>query len=100
MAAHELELSARALVAEGKGILAADETTGTVTKRLDALDIESSGRQPWALSFSYPRALQDAALETRKGEEENSDPANRACYRRGQLVHAARLGEYSEEVAA
>ena len=34
------------------------------------------------------------------GEEENIDPVNRALYRRAQLVHAARLCEYSEEVAA
>jgi fructose-bisphosphate aldolase, class I len=37
-----LEATARALVAPGKGILAADESTGTMTKRLDALDIEST----------------------------------------------------------
>ncbi|MEJ7718379.1 MAG: class I fructose-bisphosphate aldolase [Thermoleophilaceae bacterium] len=42
MTAHELELTARALVAEGKGILAADESTGTVTKRLEALGIDST----------------------------------------------------------
>ena len=32
----ELEKTARALVAEGKGILAADESTGTIKKRLDS----------------------------------------------------------------
>ncbi|MGI8596869.1 MAG: class I fructose-bisphosphate aldolase, partial [Thermoleophilaceae bacterium] len=42
MTAHELELTARALVAEGKGILAADESTGTVTKRLEAVDTDST----------------------------------------------------------
>ena len=42
MSAHELELTVRALVAEGKGILAADESTGTVTKRLDAVGIDST----------------------------------------------------------
>jgi fructose-bisphosphate aldolase class I len=38
----ELENAAQALVAEGKGILAADETVPTVTRRLDALKIEST----------------------------------------------------------
>ena len=38
----DLENAAQALVAEGKGILAADETVPTVTRRLDALKIEST----------------------------------------------------------
>ena len=33
-------------------------------------------------------------------EDENIDPADRAFYRGAQLLHAARLVEYSEEVAA
>jgi fructose-bisphosphate aldolase class I len=42
MGKQELEQTARALVADGKGILAADETVPTVTKRLNALNIEST----------------------------------------------------------
>ena len=38
----ELASTARALVASGKGILAADETPGTLTRRLEALKIEST----------------------------------------------------------
>ena len=38
----ELEQTARALVARGKGILAADETVPTLTKRFDALGISST----------------------------------------------------------
>jgi len=38
----ELEKTARALVAEGKGILAADESTGTIKKRLDSIGVEST----------------------------------------------------------
>jgi fructose-bisphosphate aldolase, class I len=39
---EQLESTAMELVSEGKGILAADESTGTITKRLDAVDIEST----------------------------------------------------------
>jgi fructose-bisphosphate aldolase class I len=39
---HELAETARALVAEGKGILAADESTGTIKKRFDSIDVEST----------------------------------------------------------
>ena len=42
-ARQALETTARAMVAPGKGILAADESTGTMTKRLEAVGVESSG---------------------------------------------------------
>src|SRR5215210_3628255 len=38
----DLNETARALVAPGKGILAADESTGTITKRFDSVGIEST----------------------------------------------------------
>src|SRR5215211_8980754 len=38
----DLETTARALVAEGKGILAADESDRTITKRFDSIDVEST----------------------------------------------------------
>jgi fructose-bisphosphate aldolase class I len=42
MAEETLEAIARALVAPGKGILAADESTGTIEKRLKSIDVEST----------------------------------------------------------
>jgi fructose-bisphosphate aldolase class I len=39
---NELHDTARALVAEGKGILAADESTGTIKKRFDSIALEST----------------------------------------------------------
>jgi fructose-bisphosphate aldolase class I len=51
---HETALS---LVAAGKGILAADESTGTITKRLDAVGVESTeeNRQKYRdLLFTTP----------------------------------------------
>ena len=38
----DLNETARALVAPGKGILAADESTGTIKKRFDSIEIEST----------------------------------------------------------
>ncbi|TMM26367.1 MAG: fructose-bisphosphate aldolase class I [Actinobacteria bacterium] len=38
----ELHETAKALVAEGKGILAADESTGTIKKRFDSIQLEST----------------------------------------------------------
>src|SRR3954452_7896614 len=42
MADNELHETAKALVADGKGILAADESTGTIKKRFDSIDLEST----------------------------------------------------------
>jgi fructose-bisphosphate aldolase class I len=42
MATVDLEKTAKALVADGKGILAADETPTTLTKRFEALKIQST----------------------------------------------------------
>ncbi len=42
MAQHDLHETARALVAEGKGILAADESDGTIKKRFDSIGVEST----------------------------------------------------------
>ena len=50
MKRDNLEDTANALVADGKGILAADETPNTLTKRFDVLKIAATARQPASLS--------------------------------------------------
>jgi fructose-bisphosphate aldolase class I len=42
MAVDELNTIARAIVADNKGVLAADESTGTIKKRLDSIGVEST----------------------------------------------------------
>src|SRR6184192_4946479 len=42
MDVQELEATASAIVAEGKGILAADESDSTIKKRFDAIGVEST----------------------------------------------------------
>jgi fructose-bisphosphate aldolase class I len=42
MGAHELHETARAIVADHRGILAADESTGTIKKRFDSIGVEST----------------------------------------------------------
>ena len=49
MSANDLKEVAQAMVAPGKGVLAADESTGTATKRFDQVGIESTdtSRRDW-----------------------------------------------------
>jgi fructose-bisphosphate aldolase class I len=42
MSTHSLEAVAQAMVAPGKGILAADESTGTIEKRLKSIQVENT----------------------------------------------------------
>ena len=59
MGRQELEQTARELITEGKGILAADETVPTLTKRFDALKIastEDSRRTYREMFFTTPGA--------------------------------------------
>jgi fructose-bisphosphate aldolase class I len=58
-AANELEATARALVAPGKGILAADESDATIARRFDAIGLESTEEHRRAyreLLFTAPDA--------------------------------------------
>jgi fructose-bisphosphate aldolase class I len=45
MTTDELAVTARALVAPGKGILAADESSGTIAKRFRSIDVESTAER-------------------------------------------------------
>jgi len=61
VAAHDLEQTAKALVAPGKGILAADESTGTIKKRFDSIGVESTEETR--------RAYRDLLFTTEGAEE-------------------------------
>ena len=59
MNTQQLEQTARAMVAPGKGILAADESTGTIKKRFDTIRLESTEEHRRAyreLLFTAPGA--------------------------------------------
>jgi fructose-bisphosphate aldolase, class I len=59
MSRTELEAVARAMVAKGKGILAADESSGTIKKRFDSIKLESTEearRSYREMLFTAPKA--------------------------------------------
>src|ERR687898_608350 len=61
MASEKLHETAKALVADGKGILAADESSGTIKKRFDAIGVESTEENR--------RAYRDLLFTTEGAEE-------------------------------
>jgi fructose-bisphosphate aldolase class I len=63
--------------------------------RLNAMNVRFKSRLPWALAFSFARAIQQPALETWNGRQANVAAAQKALYHRARCNQAARSGEYS-----
>ena len=54
--------------------------------------------EPWEISFSYGRALQQPALQAWLGKSENAEAMQQALYKRAMLNGAARYGKYTAEM--
>jgi fructose-bisphosphate aldolase, class I len=72
-----------------------DDRAATV--HLDAIN-RLPGTKPWKISFSYGRALQDHALETWHGRDENLATGRQALNQRARCNSAASLGRYTDEI--
>ena len=78
--------------------LSGGQSAELASARLNAMNIRFKSRLPWALAFSYARAIQQPALELWKGLDANVPAAQQALYRRACCNRAARQGEYSAEM--
>ncbi len=63
--------------------------------RLNAMNVQFKSRLPWALAFSFARAIQQPALEIWHGQESYVPAAQQALLHRAKCNRAARRGEYS-----
>ncbi len=72
--------------------LSGGQTPQQATANLHA--INSTGHQPWNLSFSYGRALQEDCLQAWGGKKTAIQAAHDALLKRSRLNSAACLGEY------
>jgi fructose-bisphosphate aldolase class I len=87
----------RAVPAAVSGIafLSGGQPAELASARLNAMNVRFKDRLPWALAFSFARAIQQPALEIWRGEEANVLAAQQALYHRASCNRAARLGEYN-----
>ena len=94
VAAQTVRVLRRCVPAAVPGIffLSGGQTPAEASAHLDA--INRLGPQPWALSFSYGRALQDPVLRAWKGQAANARSAQDALLERARLNSAAREGRY------
>lgn len=90
----------RIVPAEVTGIafLSGGQSAELASARLNAMNVKFKSQLPWALSFSFARAIQQPALEIWKGMEANVEEAQTALYHRAKCNQAARRGEYTIEM--
>ena len=87
----------RAVPAAVPGItfLSGGQSAELASARLNAMNVRFKSRLPWALAFSFARAIQQPALEIWRGEEAHIIAAQKALYHRAKCNRAARRGEYT-----
>lgn len=69
------------------------------TLNLNAIN-QFPGKKPWALTFSYGRALQASVLKAWNGKRENMKAGGEALLKRAQCNSLASLGKYTGEEGA
>jgi len=79
----------------GIAFLSGGQSGDMASARLNAMNVRFKSRLPWALAFSFARAIQQPALEIWLGQESNIKAAQQALLHRARCNRAARLGEYS-----
>jgi fructose-bisphosphate aldolase class I len=79
----------------GVAFLSGGQSAELASARLNAMNARFKPRAPWALAFSFARAIQQPALETWRGAEAHVAAAQQALYHRATCDRAARRGEYS-----
>ena len=98
IAEHTVAVFRRCVPAAVPGIffLSGGQTPEEATLNLDAINRQPN--LPWAMSFSYGRALQEPAQKAWAGDISNKLHAQEALLKRAKLNGAATLGEYSQSM--
>ena len=88
----------RAVPAAVPGIvfLSGGQSDEDATANLNAMNDAYKSEMPWALSFSYGRALQAAPQKAWAGKAENVPAAQQAFLHRARMNSLAQLGDWSD----
>jgi len=79
----------------GIAFLSGGQAAELASARLNAMNLRFRPRMPWALTFSFSRALQQPALEIWRGHDTQASAAQAALAHRARCNRAARRGEYN-----
>ncbi len=78
----------------GIAFLSGGQSADLASARLNVMNARFNSRRPWALAFSFGRAIQQPALEIWQGKKANVMAAREALLHRVRCNRAARRGEY------
>jgi fructose-bisphosphate aldolase class I len=79
----------------GIAFLSGGQSAELASARLNVMNHRFKSQLPWAVAFSFARAIQQPALEIWRGEEANVKAAQQALEHRARCNRAARRGEYT-----
>jgi len=79
----------------GIAFLSGGQPAELATLRLNAMNVRFKSRLPWALAFSFARAIQQPALEIWAGQSAQVAAAQSALLHRIRCNQAARRGDYN-----
>jgi fructose-bisphosphate aldolase class I len=82
----------------GIAFLSGGQPSELASARLNAMNVRFKSQMPWALTFSFSRAIQQPALEIWQGKEANVKAAQQALLHRAKCNRAARRGEYNAAI--
>jgi fructose-bisphosphate aldolase class I len=74
--------------------LSGGQSPEEATANLNAMNTLAA-HQPWNISFSYARALQDPPMKIWHGDKKNTQAAQKIFYQRTKLNSLASLGDYN-----
>jgi fructose-bisphosphate aldolase class I len=82
----------------GIAFLSGGQPSELASARLNAMNVRFKTRAPWALAFSFARAIQQPAMEIWRGEASNVPAAQQSLFHRADCNRAARRGEYTAKM--
>ncbi|MGD0540748.1 MAG: class I fructose-bisphosphate aldolase [Tepidisphaeraceae bacterium] len=79
----------------GIAFLSGGQSGELACARLNAMNVRFASKMPWALTFSFARAIQHPALDIWSGHDASVKAAQKSLLHRAKCSRAARRGEYS-----
>ncbi|MGD0641850.1 MAG: class I fructose-bisphosphate aldolase [Roseiarcus sp.] len=87
----------------GIAFLSGGQTSELASARLNAMNVRFKGaaaRAPWALAFSFARAIQQPGMDIWAGKDANAAAAQKSFRHRAQCNQSARRGQYTASMEA
>jgi len=85
-------------IVPGIAFLSGGQSPEIATAHLNSMHLKYEDKLPWALTFSFARAIQKPCLEKWLGKDENVPAAQQLLRERACLDNLARLGKYKPEM--